>query len=138
MNRYLRRALIGAIAGLLASMVLATTGALKYPLLALVLGTVLGAATSLLFARLRGGYMEGLMTGGSFGVPLWALFNLVLFPTFLGKSPQWDAEGMRAEFPGLVGWVCYGVLLGLFLRAADDLAARLLGPEPEPAPDPEP
>jgi len=135
MNRYSRRALIGTIAGFLASLALAVTGALEYPWLALVLGSALGAINGLLFSHLRDRtHVDVLMTGGSVGVPLWALFNLVLFPAFLGKSPEWDAEGMRAEFPGLVGWVCFGVLLGLFMLALNDLATRLIGPEPEPAP----
>jgi NADH dehydrogenase len=133
-----RRAVIGAVAGLLASMALTLTGTLRHPGAALVLGSAIGALASLLFPRTRGAYVDALMTAGSAGVPLWALFHLIVFPAIFGKSPQWDAEGMRAEFPGLVGWVCYGAMLGLFRQALEATATRTFGPErvslPLPAP----
>jgi len=132
MNRHLRRALIGAASGLLASTALALTGALTYPILGVAGGTMIGAIGLVLFQPGDLEYVDSVMTGGTLGVPLWALFNLILIPALAGKSPQWDAQGMRAQFPGLVGWVCYGVLLGLFTRLADDLATRAFGPEPEP------
>ncbi|HKM90489.1 MAG TPA: NAD(P)/FAD-dependent oxidoreductase [Candidatus Acidoferrales bacterium] len=135
MNRFYRRAVIGSVAGLFASMVLALTGTLSHPWAALALGTAIGAIGSVPFRRRRGAYVDSLMTAGSLGVPLWALFSLVLFPAILGRSPQWDAAGMRAHFPGLVGWVCYGVLLGLLTQALEDLTTRTLGPEREPEPE---
>jgi len=63
-----RRAVIGAVAGFLASSALAMTGALRFPLAALVAGTAIGATSSLLFTLPRGGsYVEALITGLLYG-----------------------------------------------------------------------
>jgi NADH dehydrogenase len=132
MNLYKRRALIGAAGGLLASIVLAMTGVLRYPGAALALGTAIGTIGFILFRYGEGSYVESLMSAGSLGVPLWALFNLIVIPLLSGRNPEWDAEGMRAHFPGLVGWVCYSAMLGFFTQAFDNLAEAMLGPEPEP------
>jgi len=136
MSLYPRRALVTATGGLLASLALALTGTLTYPIAAIALGTAIGASAALFFRPGESTYAESMMTAGSLGVPLWSLFSLVLFPAFTGQSPQWDAQGMRAHFHGLVGWVCYGALFGLFTQALSDLATRVLGPEPAPTAQP--
>jgi len=132
MSKFQRRAGIGCLAGLLASMPLVLT--LGSVAGAAALGTLIGAVITVAFRPQKNTYIDGLMVGGSFGIPLWGFCSLLLFPLLSGRSPQWDAEGMRALFPALVGWVCYGALLGLLVQGLNDLGARLLGPEPAGAP----
>jgi len=43
---------------------------------------------------------------------------------------------MSTHFPALVGWVLYGVLLGLFTQGFNDFAERILGSEPARASSP--
>ena len=131
MNRHFRRALLGGCAGLLASAPLYLT--FESVAAAVALGTILGAVFTVCFSPSKNAYVDALMVGASAGMPCWALFTLLLFPLFSGHSPQWEAEGMRTQFPALVGWVCYGGLLGLLAQGSSDLAARIFGPEPEDA-----
>lgn len=132
MSKIQRRAGIGCLAGLLASLPLSL--ALGSVAGAAVLGMLIGTGITLAFPPQKNAYVDGLMVGGSFGIPFWGFCSLLLIPLLSGRSPQWDAEGMRALFPGLVGWVCYGALLGLLVQGLGDLSERLLGPEPADAP----
>ena len=114
------------------------TGTLEYPVAAMALAAAIGAINAALFLQaLEGSYAETMMTGAGVGIPLWALFSLVVFPALGGRAPEWDAQGMRQHVHALVGWVCFGVLLGLFEKAASGLALRIWGPEPEPPAPPE-
>jgi NADH:quinone reductase (non-electrogenic) len=132
MSRLQRRAGIGCLAGLLASLPLSLTlGSIAG---AAALGTLIGAVITLAFPPQNNAYVDSLMVGGSFGIPSWGFCSLLLFPLLSGQRPQWDAEGMRALFPALVGWVCFGGLLGLLVQGFGDLSVRLLGPEPAGAP----
>lgn len=130
MNRFYRRACLGGLAGLVASVPMNL--ALGHVIGAAALGTILGAVFTIAFRPSKNAYVDSLMVGTSTGIPCWALFTLLLFPLLAGQYPEWEGEGMRAHFPALVGWVCYGGLLGLLVQGLNDLASKAFGPEPVP------
>ena len=137
LNRYVRRVVIGAMAGSVASAALMAT--LGHAGLVLLLGAALGAGFAVSTGPTPGAYLDNMMTAGAYGVPLWGVLSVIVFPLLSGDMPEWSAEQMRAHFPALVGWVLFGVMLGLFTQLLSDAAARILGPEAAPtAPKPKP
>jgi len=80
-------------------------------------GVAIGAAYSAAFRPARQAYADSLMAGGSLGVPLWGLINVIAVPLLSGQMPEWSAEQMRQHFPALVGWVVYGASLGIINQA---------------------
>src|SRR6516164_5024259 len=128
MERLVRRTAIGATAGLVASVPLIV--ALGHIPGALLVGAALGAAYALLTDPGPGAYLDNMLTAGAYGVPLWAVISVIALPLASGQMPEWSAEQMRSHFPLLVGWVLYGVTLGLCTQFLNDLATRLIGSEP--------
>ena len=129
MNRTIRQATIGVLAGALSSAALGFT--LGRPVLGLLLGTVLGAFYALSLRPARRAYADNSMTGAALGVPLWALVSVIALPVFVGQMPEWSAEQMRGHFPALVGWVLYGALLAIISTWLSDWTSEIFGPEVE-------
>jgi NADH dehydrogenase len=129
MDRIVRRSLIGAVAGALASPILAAT--LDHRLLGVLIGIAVGVGYSASLKPTRSAHVDHMMAGGALGVPLWGLVSVVALPIFSNRRPEWNAEQMRAHFPALVGWVVYGAALGLLVQVLNDLAIKVWGPELE-------
>ena len=104
-----------------------------------LLGAALGAAYAALTGPTPDAYLDNMFTAGGYGVPLWAVISVIALPLLSGQMPEWSAEQMRSHFPVLVGWVLYGVTLGLCTQLLSDVATRFFGPEASPqAKDAEP
>src|SRR5271166_1832211 len=127
MNRIIRRSMIGILAGGVASAALiATAGHVG---ISLLLGATIGAAFAASTGQTPGAYLDNMMTAGALGVPLWGILSVITLPLLSGQMPEWSAAQRREHFPALVGWVLYGVTLGLLVQTLNDLTERLLGPE---------
>ncbi|MFN2509291.1 MAG: hypothetical protein ABR589_11030, partial [Chthoniobacterales bacterium] len=68
----------------------------------------------------------------AFGLPLWGAVNVIVLPLVAGRMPQLSAEGMRAVFPALIGWLLFGFSLGLLSTGVVRLVDHLLGATPLP------
>ena len=133
MKQFVRRAVIGSLAGGVASAALIAT--LGHAGWSLLLGASIGVAFAVTTGPSPDAYVDNMMAAGALGVPLWGVFSVIVFPLLTGQTLEWSAEQMREHFPALVGWVLYGVTLGLFAQMLNDVAERILGSEPKPQPD---
>jgi NADH dehydrogenase len=127
----LRRGLAGIACGLAAGTLLA--GAFGNVLLGIAVGAALGFVYALALPRVTSGpgaAADRAMTAAAFGLAKWGAINVILLPLLAGNGPQWTAEGMRALFPALVGWLLFGFGLGLVTTAAVWLMEEFFGPAP--------
>lgn len=130
MNKYLRRGLIGLLAGAVSSTIFAITPHIGWS--GILLGILIGIVYAFFICPTPLTYIDNMMTAGASGIALWGGLSVILLPVLSGQAPQWTAEGMRLLFPTLIGWVLYSVSLGLLVQACNDLARWRLGPEYQP------
>src|SRR3989454_5405335 len=130
MNTYVRRGLIGLLAGVISGVILVLT--LPEHLAGLLLGSIVGIGSTVAFRPAPQAYAQGAMRAAAGGIVLWGGVSIILLPLLSGQPPQWTVQGMRLLFPALVGWVLYSASLGLLVQGMSDLATHLLGPEYDP------
>ena len=90
-------------------------------LVALLIGSIFGV----LFQRDVRGYGSSMGWGLGFGIFLWFLGPLTVFP-IVGRQPlDWSAEQGTALFGSLVGYIIYGFILGTIYAFLDRIWVRL-------------
>jgi len=126
-----RRAAVGAVCGSVAGVVLALMQ--SHPFEGLILGAAAGTVFALALPARPEASAGTALTTATLGIAAWLIVDILLGPVLSGRPPQWTAVGMRAAFPGLVGWLLFGAAFGLGLRGFTALADRLFGTPSEPA-----
>jgi len=96
-----------AVAGLVGAQA-PTTGLIVH----LVIAQIIGVSYALLFRRRSFDLTSGIGWGMSYGFVWWVLGNLTLLPILTGGTLQWNAAGVAAGFPALIGHLAYGAALG--------------------------
>src|SRR5271166_2280464 len=98
-----------------------TRAVILHFLVALLIGSIFGV----LFQRDVRGYGSSMGWGLGFGIFLWFLGPLTVFP-IVGRQPlDWSAEQGTALFGSLVGYIIYGFILGTIYAFLDRIWVRL-------------
>ena len=131
MNRFVRRGILGALAGSAAStpLLFLTTARGTELALAVVAGSIYSAC----YPPTRGAYADNIMASASLGIPLWGITSILLLPLLSGNQMAMAAVDIQAQFAPLVGWILCGALLGAFLQAFSEIAETLYGAEAQPS-----
>jgi len=79
----------------------------------LVIAQIIGVSYAVLFRRRSFDLASGLGWGVCYGFLWWVLGDLTLLPLLGGGTLQWNAAGIGAAFPSLVGHLAYGAALGV-------------------------
>src|SRR5277367_6127039 len=125
MNRFVRRGILGALAGSAASTPLLFLTTARGAELALAL--VAGAIYSACLPPTRGAYADNIMAAASLGIPLWGITSILLLPVISRNQMAMAAVDIQAQFAPLVGWILCGALLGAFLQSFSEIAETLYG-----------
>jgi NADH dehydrogenase len=134
MTRFVRRAILGALAGSAATTPLMFLTTATGAELALVL--VAGSLYSACVPPTRGAYADNIMAAASLGIPLWGITSILLLPVLSGNQMAMATVDIQAQFAPLVGWILCGALLGAFLQAFSEIAETLYGAEVQPSSSP--
>jgi hypothetical protein len=90
-----------------------------------VVALLIGAVFGILFQRDIRGYGSSMGWGLGFGIFLWFLGPLTIYPVFDGGRPDWSAEQGTLLFGSLVGFIIYGFILGTVYALLDRIWVRL-------------
>ena len=99
MNTYVRRSMIGLLAGVTSGVILAIT--LPEHLAGLLVGILVGISYTAAFRPAHEAYAQSMMMAAAIGIVLWGGISVILLPLLSGQPPQWTAQGMRLLFPAL-------------------------------------
>ena len=97
MTRFVRRALIGSLAGSVASAALIAT--LGHAGESLLLGAAIGVAFAVTTGSSPDAYVDNMMAAGALGVPLWGIFSVIVFPLLSGQTPEWSPNKCASTSP---------------------------------------
>ena len=131
MNNLWRRSLTGSAAGVIGSVLLVATWIDGW--LAVLVGILAGVAFSLAFRPGAGRPLDSVMAGGTTGIALWVVVNVIAEPVLRGDGAQWEAAGLGRLFPNLVGWMLFGAVVSILVRIGVAVGERALGPEKPPS-----
>ena len=98
--------------------------------LALIIGLLAGMGFALLHGRPREGSGVGIVRGALYGFVLWGVLPMTLLPILQGEGLAWTLTDARSAFPGLIGYLFLGALLGLVHHGLTTLARFLFGTNP--------
>ena len=139
----LRRALgVGALAGVLAATVFEIwmSSGDFFPLLAglgetgrgpagvsvhFLFAVAIGSLFGLLFQRDLYGLGSSLGWGVGYGILCWFVGPLTLFPALSGQPVNWSTDAASDLFGPLVGYVLYGVIVGIVFAIVERIRVRL-------------
>lgn len=85
----------------------------------------IGSLFGLLFQRDLYGLGSSMGWGVGYGILCWFAFPLTLFPVLSGMPLDWSADHATDLFGPLVGYVLYGVIVGVVFAVVERLRVRL-------------
>lgn len=90
---------------------------------------VLGVIFAIAFYQVGTDFFHCIMGGIVYGVIWWFLGNLTIAPLMMGYSVSWDYQTMLEAFPMLIGYLVFGLSLGIIYycgRRGQDLSKSAL------------
>jgi uncharacterized membrane protein YagU involved in acid resistance len=91
-----------------------------------VFAAIIGATFALLFQRDVRGYGSSMAWGMAYGILWWFLGPLTLLPLWLRKPVDWSYTHAAEMFGFLIGFIIYGLIVGLLYAVVDRLCVRFL------------
>jgi NADH:ubiquinone reductase (H+-translocating) len=127
MSRIMQRASIGLVAAGIAGMVLLKIG--PQPIRRYAFGMIAGISYAILMPPRKNAYVDSIMAASSFGVPLWGILTVVLFPALAGRFMKAGFASMQEQLPDLFVWILFGVFFGLLAQLSSDAVESIWGKE---------